>query len=73
MAKEKPMYVCTECGYKSIKWMGKCPNCGEWGTLEEEVVNNVSNTKMSKPTLSFSELDKKVVSFDEIKMEENFF
>ena len=72
MAKEKPMYVCTECGYKSIKWMGKCPNCGEWGTLEEEVVNNVANTKMAKPTLSFSELDKKVVSFDEIKMEENF-
>lgn len=72
MAKEKPMYVCTECGYKSVKWMGKCPNCGEWGTLEEEIVNNVANTKKSKNLISFDEMEKKVVPFDNIEMEENF-
>ncbi|MGL4425719.1 MAG: hypothetical protein ACRCTC_05630, partial [Cetobacterium sp.] len=28
MAKAKSFYVCSECGYKTIKWMGKCENCG---------------------------------------------
>lgn len=72
MKKEKSMYVCKECGYKSIKWMGKCPNCGEWGSLEEEVEVTVANKKIPKGSLSFQEIDEKLVSFDEIKMEENF-
>src|SRR5690625_6764191 len=37
MAKLKTKYVCTECGYQSLAWMGKCPMCQEWGTLEEEI------------------------------------
>ena len=37
MAKEKLKYVCSECGYTSVKWLGKCPNCDSWGTLEEEL------------------------------------
>ena len=36
--KEKKNYVCSECGYSTPKWMGKCPECGRWNTLEEEVV-----------------------------------
>lgn len=36
MAKEKSIYICTNCGYRSIKWLGKCPSCGEWNTLEEK-------------------------------------
>jgi len=35
--KIKTIYVCTECGYESAKWMGKCPACESWNTLEEEV------------------------------------
>ena len=38
MANLKSMYVCTECGATSTKWFGKCPGCGEWNTLVEEVV-----------------------------------
>ena len=37
MAKSKNVYVCTECGYESSKWYGKCPSCGEWNTLEEQI------------------------------------
>ena len=37
MSKEKLKYVCSECGYTSVKWLGKCPNCDSWGTLEEEL------------------------------------
>lgn len=36
MAKEKTVYICKNCGYRSIKWLGKCPSCGEWNTLEEQ-------------------------------------
>ena len=35
MAKEKIAYVCSECGYDSPKWIGKCPACGEWNTFKE--------------------------------------
>ena len=37
MSKEKTVYICTNCGYETGKWLGKCPGCDSWGTLEEEV------------------------------------
>ena len=36
--KKKTAYVCSECGYETVKWLGKCPACGQWGTLEEIVL-----------------------------------
>ena len=36
MAKEKTMYVCSGCGYETPRWMGKCPGCNAWNTLEEQ-------------------------------------
>ncbi len=35
--KTKTMYVCSECGAQSPRWLGKCPSCGEWNTLIEEL------------------------------------
>lgn len=35
MAKQRTVYVCSQCGYETAKWLGKCPSCGEWNTLEE--------------------------------------
>lgn len=40
MSKRKVAYVCQECGYDSPKWLGKCPGCGNWNTLVEELVNS---------------------------------
>lgn len=37
MAKEKTKYVCEECGYSTVKWMGRCSSCGAWNSLVEEV------------------------------------
>lgn len=37
MAKRKTKFLCQECGYESAKWMGKCPGCGNWNTMVEEV------------------------------------
>ena len=36
--KTKTVYVCRECGYTQAKWNGKCPECGEWNTLEEKTL-----------------------------------
>lgn len=36
MAKTKTIFVCNECGASSVRWMGRCPACGEWNTLVEE-------------------------------------
>lgn len=36
--KLKTIYVCTNCGEVSPRWLGKCPSCGEWNTLVEDVV-----------------------------------
>lgn len=35
MAKDKIAYVCSNCGQESPKWIGKCPNCGQWNTFKE--------------------------------------
>ena len=60
MAKNKSVYVCSECGYQSPKWLGKCPSCNQWNTMEEEIENT-----SSKP-LSKSSSVSKVMALDEI-------
>lgn len=37
MAKKKTKFMCTGCGYEAPKWMGRCPGCGEWNTMIEDV------------------------------------
>ena len=46
MAKIKSVYICSECGYESPKWYGKCPGCGEWNTMNEEI----KDTAKAAPT-----------------------
>ena len=36
MAKSKTIYVCSECGYETPRWLGRCPDCGSWNTLTEQ-------------------------------------
>lgn len=36
MVKKRTSYVCSNCSYTTPKWMGRCPECGEWNTLEEK-------------------------------------
>ena len=35
MAREKTVYACASCGYETARWLGCCPDCGEWNTFEE--------------------------------------
>lgn len=46
--KIKTVFICSQCAYESAKWQGKCPSCGEWDTLSEEIIKTDSN----KSTLS---------------------
>ena len=50
MAKEKLGYVCTECGYDSAKWLGRCPSCGAWDSFKE-----IRRTKSLFPSLRDAE------------------
>lgn len=48
MPKIKSVYICSNCGYESAKWCGKCPNCGEWNSMNEEVKETVKATSVSR-------------------------
>lgn len=50
MAKTKVVHVCQQCGYKSLKWLGRCPECNEYNTLVEEVERPESGAR--RPVLS---------------------
>ena len=45
MAKVKTQFVCQSCGYRSPKWLGKCPDCATWNSLVEEQVVEMPETK----------------------------
>ena len=47
MAKKKTKFTCQECGYQSPKYMGKCPGCGQWNTLVEEMEPVVSSRRLN--------------------------
>jgi DNA repair protein RadA/Sms len=48
LTKVKTSFVCQSCGTNSPKWMGKCPGCGEWNTLQEEILGDAPVTLVSK-------------------------
>ena len=54
MAKSKTIFVCSECGYESPKWMGKCPACNQWNTFYEEkkINSSVSNNTLKRKEIS---------------------
>lgn len=61
--KIKSVYVCSECGYETSKWLGQCPKCKAWSTLEEEMRTQTS-TKKSLSTLGTNR--SKVYTLNEI-------
>ena len=48
MAKIKSVYICSECGHESPKWYGKCPSCGEWNTMNEEIKDTSKTAPAAK-------------------------
>jgi DNA repair protein RadA/Sms len=65
MAKAKTAYICAECGYNSPRWLGRCPSCGQFNTLEEKDISSAPYAARSKSEL----LERAYKTLDEI---ENF-
>ena len=65
MAKTKNVFVCSNCGYESAKWLGKCPGCNEWNSFYEEKITKTTklneNKKIAKAT-KLNEVEKKTTT-----------
>jgi DNA repair protein RadA/Sms len=57
MAKPSVRYVCAECGAISLSWAGKCQQCGNWNTLQEEVVSDPSRSTITGTVLTPSSVE----------------
>jgi DNA repair protein RadA/Sms len=51
VTKTAVQFACTDCGYSAGRWFGKCPQCGEFGTLVEEATASGAESRGPKPTL----------------------
>lgn len=64
MPQHQIIYACSHCGAQSLKWQGRCPECGKWGTLVEQAVSaqkSSEKTVKTEPgkTISFKEISSK--------------
>lgn len=60
MAKDKTAYVCSNCGYDSTKWIGKCPSCGQWNTFKEIRISGSTSGSSSRSHSVGTPLNNKV-------------
>lgn len=67
MAKVKSKYVCQHCGYISVKWLGKCPECGTWESLVEEI--ETASVESDSRTIRATNKVEKPVSIGAISLE----
>ncbi len=65
MSKTRIKYICNNCGYESLRWLGKCPECNSWNTFVEEIV------EASKKTSASIKSDAKVYKLNEISAQED--
>ena len=54
MAKSKSTYVCSDCGFESLKWLGKCPSCNSWNSFVEEISTKPSDKQTISAFSNFS-------------------
>ena len=70
MAKAKTKFVCQECGYVTTAWMGRCPECGNWNTLVEELEVTVkAGAKSYLPTNNEKVKPRTIASVAQTKVE----
>jgi DNA repair protein RadA/Sms len=53
MSKTRIKYICSNCGYESLRWLGKCPECESWNSFTEEIIE----TSKRKPAISKSKFE----------------
>lgn len=57
MARTFSVYVCQQCGYSSSSYLGRCPECGTWGSLVEQIENSSSTSSSKSKILKNAEKD----------------
>jgi DNA repair protein RadA/Sms len=62
------VFLCQNCGYESRKWLGKCPECGEWNSLVEE---RLVTTKKGAGRGGFRLREAKAIAYDEIESQDD--
>lgn len=68
MAKKKtaPGFECTECGWQTVKWVGRCPECQSWGTVEEKglvTARTAASRTLANPARAIAEVDASAAEF----------
>ena len=48
----KTIYTCQHCGYQTPKWLGRCPDCGKWDSIVEEIICSPDKHSILSPTMS---------------------
>lgn len=69
MAKSSTKYVCQHCGYSSVKWLGRCPECGSWDSFVEEVQAPVDKHRPSYLATPENVVPKTIRQVDKVRVQ----
>ncbi|AVF20206.1 DNA repair protein, RadA-like protein [Paenibacillus larvae subsp. larvae] len=64
MGKQKTKFYCQDCGYESIKWLGKCPDCGAWNTFVEEIQKIMKTQGMDSSLFQTKEKPQPIINIE---------
>jgi DNA repair protein RadA/Sms len=64
-AKQKKIFICQQCGYQSGKWVGKCPECDQWNSFQEEV----REVSRNKPVIAHTSKPVRLLEGEDAQME----
>ena len=70
MSKIKTSFFCSNCGYESAKWSGKCPSCNQWNTFLEEVISKNNQKEDNWKTYHSEKRSVHAVKLDEVVINE---
>lgn len=70
MSKIKTAFFCSNCGYESAKWIGKCPSCSQWNTFTEEVLNKGNQKEEKWDDYQQEKRVSKTISLQEVTIQE---
>ena len=67
MSKSKSAFFCTNCGYESAKWVGKCPACNEWNSFTEEVIDKGKGNTATWEDYASTQKGTEVIAINEVQ------
>ncbi|SDA23994.1 DNA repair protein RadA/Sms [Ruminococcus sp. YE71] len=71
MARPKTIYICTECGYETTKWNGRCPDCGAWNTLEETLPAAVPSGTRTASSGAVRDISENILEINDIDVSQH--